>query len=608
MPLITNQETGLVENIPSEKLNPEQHFVPTISPEGEASSTLLKDLPAAIREGYRQPSQDEAIGMLKTAHFNQPTEQSKAFIRGLEDAATFGGAAALRRAGGANPANEAQGNAYNPGLHALGQVAGLGLSSILPFGEGAVLGKIGEAASAKVLGALGEGAMGQMASGAVKGALENAIFQSTDEGAKFIMQDPSQTAETAISNIGLGAALGAGLGGALGAVKPGFNSLMETKVGQGISDFTNRMKEHFEIPQPVKEVSESAKAWNDMVALKNVADRSKIGMPQIESLPMSDAVTPGAKLADKFMEKGLGEMLASTLGGMAGAKLGHPMYGAMLGERFLADRFNSVLPSIIKPLLNSVPSGSGLRSAMDYGVEAIKGEARLNAAVKNIFNSSKIVVSEPSNKDLEKLKTKLDRIAVNPDEMTQVGGNIGHYMPDHATALGEIAARASKYLISQKPEAPQGAPLDPTMPLSKSQEASYNSALSLAQEPLAIISKIKNGDISLADMQHINSLYPFLQKSISRKLTDQLVEAKDKGYNIPYKTKLGMSIFMGQPLESSMQPNSISAAQATFARPQPQQQPMKAPSEAKMNGLNKMPGLAQLPSQAREAYKSTGHR
>jgi hypothetical protein len=47
-----------------------------------------------------------------------------------------------------------------------------------------------------------------------------------------------------------------------------------------------------------------------------------------------------------------------------------------------------------------------------------------------------------------------------------------------------------------------------------------------------------------------------------------MINASERDDLIPYKTKMGLSLFMGQPVDSSMTPQSIVAAQ-----PVPAQQP-----------------------------------
>lgn len=602
MPVYFNKDTGLAEDVAQPG---EMHEIPLVSPDGQIGSAPAHDASELLKQGYRQPNKQEMTNMLKEAHFNEPMEQLKTGLEGAASGATLGLSTGIERALGANPENINARAQYNPGIHGAGEIAGIVGSSLTGVGEGALMAKAGEAAASRIASRLGEGTVSNILQKIGRGAAENAIYGTGNEMSKFISEDPTQTAETAMSNIGLGAVIGGGVGGALGATRAGFEGLMETKAGKFISDFKNRLSEHLNDAETA--TIQKPSTWSEMIRIKGMPPEARGKIDFQDIAPEPEKLTLGMKAADALIKKGIGETIGAGVGGIVGSKVGHPYWGMVVGEKLLADKINSVLPVIMRPLMSAVESGSGLRAAMDYGVQAIKGENRLSAAVANIFNASKTVISEPDIKDLNKLKQRLDEVAANPASMMQVGGDIGHYMPDHATALGETAAKASQYLNQQKPENPKQSPLDGDAPLSKPQSTDYNQALMIAQEPLIVVGKIKDGSIAMTDIKHLKAMYPALYNRINMKMISELGDAQQRGYNIPYKTKLGMSTFMGQPLETSMRSANIVANQATFARPPAIQAP-RAPSASRMSGLNKMPGLSQLPGQAREAYKSTGHR
>lgn len=113
----------------------------------------------------------------------------------------------------------------NPITHGAGQVAGLAGSLLTGVGEGALLAKAGSTIT-KAVGLGSEAVRAaplvyKVGSSAVQQAAEMAILQGSDEVSKMILNDPKTSAESAIANIGLSAALG-GAGGAFitGAVSP----------------------------------------------------------------------------------------------------------------------------------------------------------------------------------------------------------------------------------------------------------------------------------------------------------------------------------------------------------------------------------------------------
>jgi hypothetical protein len=89
-----------------------------------------------------------------------------------------------------------------------------------------------------------------------------------------------------------------------------------------------------------------------------------------------------------------------------------------------------------------------------------------------------------------------------------------------------------------------------------------------------------------------------------QKLTNEMIGVTEKEMSIPYKTKMSLSLFMGQPLDSTMTPQFIQATQMP-AKPLPSEQSSTPTQNAKhsMTALNKLPGMYQTPSQSRESYR-----
>ena len=143
---------------------------------------------------------------------------------------------------------------------------------------------------------------------------------------------------------------------------------------------------------------------------------------------------------------------------------------------------------------------------------------------------------------------------------------------------------------------------------SKVQEADYNRALDIAQNPLLVVPDIKNGTINLRDLQHLNAMYPELYAKISQKLVEEMAAQVEKDLLIPYRTKLGLSMFMQQPLDHSMSIEMLQSSQMQFAPMSPQQGGPGPMSQAKGKNLIGLPKQYATPQQTRELSKSTGHK
>ena len=190
---------------------------------------------------------------------------------------------------------------------------------------------------------------------------------------------------------------------------------------------------------------------------------------------------------------------------------------------------------------------------------------------------------DPKHEDVESdkanisaLRTHLDEIQKNPSQLLDLGGSLG--LPDHAAALGAKAAQVTNYFDGIRPKQAIPGLLDPPMPVDKMADQNYNRQLGIAEKPLSILGHIRNGTAQPQDIQTINALYPNLSQSLRNKTFDALIEAKTNEKKIPYKHRMGLSQFFGQPLDASLAPMAIQSIMKANAGAQTQsqgQQPAK---------------------------------
>lgn len=319
-------------------------------------------------------------------------------------------------------------------------------------------------------------------------------------------------------------------------------------------------------------------------------------------------ITPGMKMADSIVKHGLGKLAGGASGAAVGSIVGHPALGAIIGQHSLSHTFDSIMPSLIKPLLQQTPSGAGFKAAMQYGLAVAKGEHILGKLSHAVFNGGRMEIPTVTAKERDKLSQRIEHLSQNPQSMLQ-DNQIGHYLPDHGVAISALSANAVSYLTSIKPKTAPQMPLDKERIPSKTEEANYNEALNIAQNPNIILHNIKEGSLTTKQLQHLNSLYPGYVSNMQSKLMESMIAAKASGVNIPYKQKLSMATFMSQPLDSSMTPTAITFNQMTIApatTPQTSQGP-KRPSQHGLDKLSKGVNDYMTPTQHRSQQRITRH-
>lgn len=781
---------------------------------------------------------------LKEEKYGSPLEMAKAGLEGFAQGVAGPLAPMAERALGVNPEDIRGREETNPITHYASEAAGLigpafatsGASLAAKAGMTGVAEAIPTLAKMSQLGALdaiqaklaltaGETLASKVGVTAAKAAIDNVLIASGDEVSKLIKEDPNQSSQTAIANIGLAGVLGGALGGSLGAAGALWESAVGSKTSKLLEDFKGRISEHLENPDPVSAVTDELKAYHgdlrgisdevygpsglkaqdigkampaemnekitgqasgiydtlkssvdkmiknqdsypprlikklqeDMESfgnklsqenstpgsvfnavqdlkqtlqgyskfdkfvkpvdeaydfvreakslskdlrvaledksvwgkaaerqqainsafsdylpslkdfekkftseiagvreidpgkvntymnqlgkpnaelkqemLKNFLDASEkykkvidqthtnLGLESpIKDSPMNVTLstlgkkTTGSRLADIFISKGLGDAGGKALGAGIGAGIGHGLglskeLGAIAGAHALGPFFNSILPAIAKGILEHPTSALGMKSAVEYATAVSKGEALMNKAAINVFNLDKEVLPDhamPTENDRMKLNKMLKVARTDPEGMMSQVNHVQKYLPDNAMALDQTKGNAVAYLNGLRPDLDKKAPLDSKPVASKVQEGAYQQALNIAQQPLLVLDKIKKGTVTQQDIVHLSSLYPQLYGRIKNKLTDSMVSHLDKGKVIPYKTRIGLSVFMAQPLDSTMTPTSIQAAQVGNMRAPANDQQQASPGVKSSPALQKMPGMYQTPSQSREAQR-----
>ncbi len=239
-----------------------------------------------------QPSQnvDQSTQGISKPEFdpNQPSEDAdtlgqqaiagaEAIGRGVAGPLATGAERLL----GVNPENIRAREEAHPITSTLGETAGFVVSAMAGVGLAKPVLAVGEA-----VGKLLPKVVPKLAAKGIATGAEMAALQSSDELSKMITNDPNQTIGTAISNIGLSAAIGTGGRMALGAVSPLWHGTA-SKIGLDkiIDDFKGQYEFKTNNPNPATTaVDELSNRIQSMEELRNQGVNLK-GPAIAETLP-----------------------------------------------------------------------------------------------------------------------------------------------------------------------------------------------------------------------------------------------------------------------------------------------------------------------------------
>jgi hypothetical protein len=245
------------------------------------------------------------------------------------------------------------------------------------------------------------------------------------------------------------------------------------------------------------------------------------------------------------------------------------------------------------------------KAAAQYVQQVINGENLISKGVQGVLSASSVIPQKtiPDDRQIDRLDKRLKEIQANESELIEVGGNTGRYLPKQGQAIGATTAAAVSYLNSLRPIEVQRSPLDTKVVVSPVDEQKFRNALTIAQQPLVVLSKIKDASISHEDITHLQTLYPALYRKLSMRMFNEINDTVAKGNDIPYETRLGLSAFLGSPLDSTMTPEFIRMNQPENLVPKPApQQP--GPKHSSMKGMEKLAHSSQTPGQNRERARS----
>lgn len=349
---------------------------------------------------------------------------------------------------------------------------------------------------------------------------------------------------------------------------------------------------------------------NTIKALEKYQEKVPTSPVSMNALKKSlDKMSAGSRLFDKLAEHGAAKIGGAGIGAAIGSIVGHPWIGALMGEHTISPVLENVLPSLARSFLEKDTNGVAARSAIDVGMAHAKGYDLIKRASKNLFNSGKDVLPShliPDEKKRKKLDKTLQSLNLDPSPLFDVGSHASHYLPEHSSAMAQTALRASQYLNSIRPKPPQGGPLDSGFEVSQEQQHEYDRQLDIANQPLLAVQAIKDGDITSKDITTFKTIYPSLYASVSKNLLSSVIDQKSKETDIPYHIKMGLSLFLGQPLDSTMTPQSILANQSQVPTKNTEEQNVasKQMKIGQAKGLDKISSLYKTDSQARLESKN----
>jgi hypothetical protein len=188
---------------------------------------------------------------------------------------------------------------------------------------------------------------------------------------------------------------------------------------------------------------------------------------------------------------------------------------------------------------------------------AAKGVAEGTEAVINAGNYTRVSAQ---------LRTNAADPTGLADHAHKQTGPWSQHAPGAADEATGVIARATQHLASKLPPEgppdPFGKPYQP----SPAELSAFNRAAGIAQNPASILDEIRRGTIHPDHVEALATIYPSIHRQMQMEIMDRLALVTSKGEHVPFKTRMGLSLFLGGNLDPLLSPEAMRANQLAFAR------------------------------------------
>ncbi len=182
---------------------------------------------------------------------------------------------------------------------------------------------------------------------------------------------------------------------------------------------------------------------------------------------------------------------------------------------------------------------------------------------------------------------KLSDLTGNPekliDKLHENTEAVAQFAPKTAAGMQSAMARATQFLQSKLPQTAPTKPLSPSYKPSDADLSKWHSYFNAVENPTAALYSVAHGTLIPETMETLSVVYPKMLNDMRQSVMGKMTESISKKKVIPYKTKLSLSLFMGEDLVESLNPVSMIGNQNTMATAT-QSKAMQA--SAQMNSVN----------------------
>lgn len=246
-------------------------------------------------------------------------------------------------------------------------------------------------------------------------------------------------------------------------------------------------------------------------------------------------------------------------------------------------------------LVNAEKQGLKGAKVIRSGISEILDGAGKSIRPFTGYSSQKIAGPDEYKEKTQQLASLVNNPNNLHDKISGLTEGVYEHAPNFASSLQKTLSNGANFLNSKVPLAPAPNPFTKPADPSKADIAKFNRYYSVVENPMSVLKQIHDHTLTQEAIETLSAVYPKLYDQMKSEVLNQVSEIKD-AHELPYKTKMVLSKFLGEPIHPSQTPQSIQSSQSVYnqALANQPQKPMK----------NKQSGLAKMTLSSRSSLES----
>lgn len=153
----------------------------------------------------------------------------------------------------------------------------------------------------------------------------------------------------------------------------------------------------------------------------------------------------------------------------------------------------------------------------------------------------------------------IDKVASNTEAIHGVA-------PKTSEAIQQASIRATQFLATKSPIPPKTNPFAAEYEPSQAEMSTFDRYRNIVEKPVSALEQVRLGTVTPETIETLNAVYPKLYDHMKQTVMEQATKMLSSGKLIPFNTKQSISMFIGQPIDEALNPQSIMSNQMAFAQ------------------------------------------